>query len=77
MMEFGLTQQRQTLALMLHLPLIEVWIMSTEGELGWIKEYSTWHFHKQSFSNLSFWPLLSPNLMEYIVDESVGTSLIR
>jgi len=38
MMEFGLAQQWQTLALMSHLPLIEVSIMSNEGELGWMKD---------------------------------------
>lgn len=37
MTEFGLAQQLQTLALMSRLPLREVWIMSNEGELGWIK----------------------------------------
>lgn len=36
-MEFGLAQQWQRWALMSRLPLIEVWIMSNEGELGWIK----------------------------------------
>lgn len=37
MMELGLARQWQTLALMSHLPLIQVWIVSNEGELGWIK----------------------------------------
>lgn len=37
MMEFGSAAQGQTLALVSHQPLIEVWAMSSEGELCWIK----------------------------------------
>lgn len=63
MMEFVLPQQWQTLALMSNLPLIEIWIGSHEGELGWMKNMAPGIF---AFSNLYFWPLLSTDLMEYI-----------
>lgn len=63
MMEFGLAQQWQTLELMSDLLLIEIWVGSHEGELGWIKNMAPGIF---AFSNLSFWPLLCTDLIEYI-----------